>query len=150
VGERGFHTAEAAGSSPAPPTIVRGLFRVPEIRSISAITFATPDMARAVRFYEALGFSIAYGGETSAFTSFRVGKGHLNLARADDQSPSSGRARVIFYVDDVDAMYAHVLAQGFTPEAPPRDASWGERYFHLTDPDGNALSFARPFRDAAR
>ena len=150
MGERGFHTAEAAGSSPAPPTIGPGVLRVPEIRSISAITFATPDMARAVRFYEALGFSIAYGGETSAFTSFRVGKGHLNLARADDQPPLPGRTRVIFYVDDVDAMYAHVLAQGFTPEAPPRDASWGERYFHLTDPDGHALSFARPFRDADR
>lgn len=118
---------------------------MPEIRSISAITFATPDMARAVRFYEALGFSLAYGGETAVFTSFRVGKGYLNLARTDPP-PSSGRTRVIFYVDDLDAMYAHVLAQGFTPEAPPRDASWGERYFHLTDPDGHALSFARPLR----
>ncbi len=119
---------------------------MPEIRSISAVTLATRDMAGAVRFYEALGFSIAYGGGTSVFTSFRVGKGHLNLARADDQPASTGRERVIFYVDDVDAMYAHVLAQGFTPEAPPRDASWGERYFHLTDLDGHTLSFARPLR----
>jgi catechol 2,3-dioxygenase-like lactoylglutathione lyase family enzyme len=121
---------------------------MPEIRSISAVTFATPDMARAVRFYEALGFSIAYGGETDAFTSFRVGEGSLNLAKTDDQPPSTGRVRVIFYVDDVDAMYAHVLAQGFTPEARPRDAKWGERYFHLTDPDGHALSFARPLGGA--
>ena len=121
---------------------------MPEIRSISAVTFATLDMARAVRFYAALGFSIAYGGETATFTSFRVGKGHVNLARVDDQPPSSDGTRVIFYVDDVDVMYAHVLAQGFTPESPPRDASWGERYFHLTDPDGHALSFARPLRGA--
>jgi catechol 2,3-dioxygenase-like lactoylglutathione lyase family enzyme len=121
---------------------------VPEIRSISAVTFATSDMARAVRFYEALGFPIAYGGETDAFTSFRVGTGSLNLARADDQLPSTSRVRVIFHVDDVDAMYAHVLARGFTPETPPRDAAWGERYFHLTDPDGHALSFARPLRGA--
>ena len=119
---------------------------MPEIRSISAVTFVTPDMARAVRFYESLGFPIAYGGETDAFTSFRIGKGYLNLARANDQPPSTGGVRVIFYVDDVDAMYAHVLLQGFTPEAPPRDAAWGERYFHLTDPDGHALSFARPLR----
>ena len=118
---------------------------MPEIRSISAVTFATPDMARAVRFYAALGFSMAYGGETGAFTSFRVGTGHLNLARAVDQPPSSGGTRVIFYVDD---MYAQALAQGFAPEAPPRDAAWGERYFHLTDPDGHALSFARPIRGA--
>ena len=121
---------------------------MPEIRSISAVTFATPDMARAVRFYAALGFSMAYGGETGAFTSFRVGTGHLNLARAVDQPPSSGGTRVIFYVDDVDAMYAHVLLQGLTPETSPRDAAWGERYFHMTDPDGHALSFARPLRGA--
>jgi catechol 2,3-dioxygenase-like lactoylglutathione lyase family enzyme len=121
---------------------------VPEIRSISAVTLATRDMVRAVRFYKALGFSIAYGGETATFTSFRVGKGHLNLARADDPARPSGSVRVIFYVDDVDAMHAHVRAQGFTPEAPARDASWGERYFHLTDPDGHALSFARPLRSA--
>jgi uncharacterized glyoxalase superfamily protein PhnB len=147
VGEHGRYTAEAAGSSPAPPTIAQGVPRVPEIRSISAVTLTTRDMVRAVRFYEALGFSIAYGGETTAFTSFQVGQGHLNLARANDQGRSSSSVRVIFYVDDVDAMYAHVRAQGFTPEAPARDASWGERYFHLTDPDGHTLSFARPLRN---
>jgi catechol 2,3-dioxygenase-like lactoylglutathione lyase family enzyme len=122
--------------------------RMPEIRSISAVTLATPDMARAVRFYQALGFSMAFGGETSAFTSFRVGAGHLNLAMADEPPPSMDGVRVIFHVDDVDAMYAHVVAQGFEPESFPRDAVWGERYFHLTDPDGHALSFARPLRDA--
>jgi len=120
----------------------------PEIRSISAVTLATQDMARAVRFYEALGFSMAYGGATDPFTSFGVGAGSVNLARTGDPSLSGGSVRVIFHVDDVDVMYAHVLAQGFTPEAPPQDAPWGERYFHLTDPDGHALSFARPLREA--
>jgi catechol 2,3-dioxygenase-like lactoylglutathione lyase family enzyme len=120
---------------------------MPEIQSISAVTFTTSDMARAVRFYTALGFPISYGGETAAFTSFRVGPGSLNLAQAADRAPAPGGARIILYVDDVDAMYAHVVARGFTPEAAPRDATWGERYFHLSDPDGHALSFARPLRD---
>ena len=106
-------------------------------------------MPHAVRFYAALGFSMAYGGETATFTSFRVGKGHLNLARTDDQSSPSRDVRIIFYVDDVDAMHAHVLAQGFIPEAPARDAPWGERYFHLSDPDGHALSFAQLLRGGA-
>src|ERR1700737_4496053 len=26
----------------------------------------------------------------------------------------------------------------------PHDAEWGERFFHLIDPDGHELSFARP------
>jgi hypothetical protein len=28
----------------------------------------------------------------------------------------------------------------------PRDASWGERYFHMLDEDGHELSFARQLR----
>ena len=28
----------------------------------------------------------------------------------------------------------------------PRDGSWRERYFHMYDPDGHELSFARPLR----
>ena len=118
----------------------------PSIQSINAVTLATRDMGRAVRFYDALGFSMAYGGEASAFTSYRIGAGYLNLMRAEDQP--RGWVRVIFYVDDVDAMYAHVLGRGFTPEMAPSDASWGERYFHLIDPDGHSLSFARPLRAA--
>jgi catechol 2,3-dioxygenase-like lactoylglutathione lyase family enzyme len=45
------------------------------IESISAITLATHDMARAVRFYTLLGFELAYGGPDANFTSFRAGSG---------------------------------------------------------------------------
>ena len=116
----------------------------PRVLSISAVTLATQDMARAVQFYRALGFVQAYGGETAAFTSFRVGQGHVNLIRAAPGSSWGAWGRVIFYVDDVDAMYAHARAQGFTPQAVPENAPWGERFFHLMDPDGHELSFAQP------
>jgi len=26
----------------------------------------------------------------------------------------------------------------------PKDAPWGERFFHVTDPDGHEISFAEP------
>lgn len=51
--------------------------------------------------------------------------------------------RVILYVSDVDALYDHALRLGLSPQAPPRDGVWADRYFHLTDPDGHELSFAR-------
>ena len=51
--------------------------------------------------------------------------------------------RLIFYVTDVDALWNHLRDRGFDPEIP-RDASWGERYFHMPDPDGHEMSFARP------
>jgi len=114
------------------------------IEAISAVTLATADMARAVRFYRSLGFRLRYGGEGAAFSSFHAGEGFLNLI-ADPPSPAGGWwGRVIFHVADVDGLYRTALALGLTPEAPPRDAPWGERYFHLRDPDGHALSFARP------
>lgn len=113
------------------------------IRSINAITLGTADMARAVRFYRAVGFTLHYGGEEADFTSFRIAEQHVNLT-VDGGPAAGGLVRIIFYVDDVDAMHRHVLAQGLVPEGSPRNAPWGERYFHVTDPDGHSLSFARP------
>ena len=113
-----------------------------EIECISAVTVFTSDMARAVAFYDALGFARVYGGAHARFTSFRAGTGFLNLAAGEP--PTSLWGRAIFYVSDVDAMYRRTLAAGLSPEMPPADAAWGERYFHLRDPDGNELSFARP------
>jgi catechol 2,3-dioxygenase-like lactoylglutathione lyase family enzyme len=112
--------------------------------ALSAVTLATRDMARAVRFYRALGFALNYGGETAAFTSFVAGEAYLNLTAEAPDRRWTWWGRVILHVDDVDAFYAHVRTLGIEPQAPPRDAEWGERYFHLTDPDGHELSFARP------
>ncbi len=116
----------------------------PEVESISAITLATHNMARAVRFYRALGFRERYGGEDSSFTSFRAGPGYLNIVLADPGTSWSWWGRAIFYVSDVDGQYQRALDAGLTPDFDPRDARWGERYFHITDPDGHEISFARP------
>lgn len=116
----------------------------PKIESISAITLATGDMPSAVKFYAALGFAMRYGGETSGFTSFHAGGSYLNLAASAKIQAHDHWGRVIIYVSDVDAMYAHAIANGLTPEFSPRDAPWGERYFHITGPDGHELSFAKP------
>ena len=100
-------------------------------------------MKRAVGFYRSLGFVIRYGGEDAGFTSFAVGDGALNLqARAGVDVKPWGR--VILYVSDVDAIYQRAVGLGLTPSTPPRDAPWGERFFHLSDPDGHELSFAKP------
>jgi catechol 2,3-dioxygenase-like lactoylglutathione lyase family enzyme len=114
------------------------------IQSISALTLATHDMARSVRFYRTLGFVIRYGGETASFTSFAAGSSYLNIVAASPDARWSWWGRTIFHVADVDALYAQALQAGLEPSFPPSDASWGERYFHLIDPDGHELSFARP------
>lgn len=112
------------------------------LQCISAVTLETADMVRAVQFYRSLGFPIRYGGDHSTFTSFWVGPNYLNLIRGAPKGERLGR--VIFYVRDVDAMYRRALEAGCQPSSEPADAPWQERYFHLCDPDGHTLSFARP------
>jgi catechol 2,3-dioxygenase-like lactoylglutathione lyase family enzyme len=114
------------------------------IDGISAVTFATHDMRRAVRFYRMLGFQLIHGGEDAAFTSFRAGAHFLDLIAQPSERRWSWWGRIIFYDSEVDALYARVVAAGYRPDSPPRDAEWGERFFHLTDPDGHELSFAWP------
>ena len=117
----------------------------PQIESLSAITLATADMRQAVHFYQALGFPLKFGGAQSAFASFAFGGTYLNLI-ADSRAPVNWWGRVIVYVSDVDAIYRKALAAGFQPSLEPSDAPWGERYFHITDPDGHEMSFAKPLR----
>jgi catechol 2,3-dioxygenase-like lactoylglutathione lyase family enzyme len=114
------------------------------IEGISAVTLATHEMGKAVRFYRALGFEVLHGGEVSSFTSLRAGVSYLNLIAQPVERHWSWWGRVIFYVADVDALHKRALAAGYQPTTSPRDAEWGERFFHMVDPDGHELSFARP------
>lgn len=117
--------------------------RTGPVECINAVTLVTADMARAVSFYEAIGFRTIVGGAGAAFTTFRVGPTFLNLQLGTGAPRHEVWGRIVFWVDDVDAMYTRVRAAGREPEMAPSDASWGERYFHVRDPDGHELSFAR-------
>lgn len=120
--------------------------RAATIDSISAVTLATHDMARAVRFYLALGFPLRYGGEAASFTSLSAGNACLNITTEGSERDWSWWGRIIFYVSDVDEFHRHAVGAGLSPDFTPRNASWGERYFHIDDPDGHELSFATPLR----
>ncbi len=106
------------------------------------MTLATRNMQASIAFYTALGFEIAHGGPEARLTSFHAGDSFLNIIARPGVFRWWGRA--IFHVNDVDAVHARALAAGLQPEFAPRDADWGERYFHLIDPDGHELSFAKP------
>jgi catechol 2,3-dioxygenase-like lactoylglutathione lyase family enzyme len=116
------------------------------ITALSAITLATHDMAAAVRFYRLVGFEMLYGGESAGFTSFRAGSSFLNLIAQPADKEWSWWGRAIFYESDVDGLYQRLVAAGIQPAVPPRDAAWGERFFHVTDPDGHEISFAWPLK----
>lgn len=116
----------------------------PQLNGISAIALSTHDMTASVRFYKALGFELTFGGEDAAFSTLRCGVSYLNLVSRPEDTVREWWGRIIFHVSNVDAMFDCAMRHGFTVEAAPRDAEWGERYFHMTDPAGHELSFAKP------
>ena len=116
------------------------------IEKISAVTFRVVNMTKSVRFYkDVLGMELLYGGEDTGFSSLRARNAQSAILNLEWGEAATHWGRLIFYVTDVDALWNHLKDRGFDPEIP-RDAAWGERYFHMPDPDGHELSFARPLQ----
>jgi catechol 2,3-dioxygenase-like lactoylglutathione lyase family enzyme len=101
-------------------------------------------MKASILFYrDILGMELLYGGEQASFSSLRAKDNQSAILNLEQGDTVTHWGRLIFHVADVDALWAFFRGKGFQPERP-RDASRGERYFHMPDPDGHELSFARP------
>ena len=125
-----------------------------KVTKISAVTLLVSDMKKSVDFYSKIpNFKIVYGGTDSQFTSFLIEdttKSYLNLKLNETHLPDFGR--IIFYVDNVDDLFTYMendeTISGLGKlESKPQDATWGERFFHVLDPDGYKMSFATPIGD---
>ena len=128
------------------------------LQSINALTLCCADMAKSCAFYSTIGLTPTFGGPDAQFTTFSANAPvteennamHINLVlapayRAAPSQPGApgGWGRAVIFVDRLDELHASLTAAGI--RAPqPRDAPWGERYFHVSDPDGHELSFATP------
>lgn len=116
------------------------------VERISAVTIRVTDMKRSVQFYRRVfGMKLVYGGEGSPFSTLRsrgTNASTLNLELGSTET-GWGWGRLIFQVADADAFWAYLKKNGIEGEKP-RDATWGERYFHIQDPDGHELSIAQP------
>jgi len=119
---------------------------------ISAVTLFVSDMKKSCEFYSKIpGFRLVCGGDTNDFSTFEIGntkRTYLNLELKTD-TKKSDFGRVIFYTDDVDELYSYLTNDSdFSKltafENKPTNADWGERFFHIRDPDNYQLSFAMP------
>jgi catechol 2,3-dioxygenase-like lactoylglutathione lyase family enzyme len=57
--------------------------------------------------------------------------------------------RIIFHCEDVDKLYSYMqhdecISKSIVFENKPTNAAWGERFFHIREPNGYQLSFAQP------
>jgi lactoylglutathione lyase len=51
-----------------------------------------------------------------------------------------------FKVDEVDAVYADLIAGGAHPAVAPTDRPWGQRTAYVRDPDGHLVELAEDRR----
>ncbi len=130
---------------------------------ISAITLKVKDMERSCQFYSKIpGFRVVYGGgHHDTFSTFELGEGeeegesetYLNLELAEIMRADrrSDFGRIIFHTKNVDDLYQYMKKDEYFSkhaifETEPADAPWGERFFHIRDPNGYQLSFAQPLK----
>ena len=74
---------------------------------------------------------------------------YLNL-ELNTENKNRDFGRIIFFTDDVDKLYSYLIddsdfAELATFENKPTTASWGERFFHLRDPDHYQLYIANQY-----
>ncbi len=126
-----------------------------KVQKISAITLKIQNMEKECKFYSNVpGLTLIRGGPDFTFTSFEINddfnnsKTYLNLELKNEDTYNKNYGRIIIYSDNVDKLYNYFkndknVANLITIKTEPQDGEWGERYFHILDPEEFELSFAQ-------
>ncbi len=113
------------------------------------------EMQSALRFYRLLGLDIPAGAEKEDHVEviangYRLAWDTEALIKSfspDWVEPVGQRVSLAFRCESpqaVDALYAQLVAAGYTGRKAPWDAFWGQRYATIVDPDGNAVDLFAP------
>ncbi|HOU16236.1 MAG TPA: VOC family protein [Anaerolineae bacterium] len=106
------------------------------------------DIAASRRFYEGLlgqqvaidmGINLSF---TGGFALWQVDHAHQMIfgTPVDDTGPLGRKNfEFCFETDDLDAAFARVTAANAPCIQPPHEQPWGQRVFHVYDPDGHIV-----------
>lgn len=129
------------------------------------VSVVAKDADASIAFYKLIGADLqdhsGGGGEIVHMTIRGDEPGTLDidnqaLAEVYNASARTGRSSNViigFTVgsrDEVDQVYASVVAAGHEGRQPPWDAFWGARYAVVADPDGNDVGIMSPSDDTMR
>lgn len=109
------------------------------------------DFALSKRFYQDLGFDLAWSSEDLA--CLRQGNASFLLQNIY-VSEHAGNFMMHLLVEDVEAWWRHVQAQGLAAKygvrvEPPADRPWGLRDFVIVDPTGVLWRIGQDSNEAA-
>ena len=104
------------------------------------------DVAASLEWFRRLGWQEGWTyGDPPGFAAVCSGPCEVFLCldgqggRGADQG-----AWMSMWVDDVDAIHAHCLANGIEVTWPPTDEPWGVREMHVRHPDGHVFRISTP------
>lgn len=120
-------------------------------------------MPRALAFYRKLGLEFPDGAENEDHVEAELPGGVRYMLDLESviktfdpewSRPSGGDATAgAFRCDspeEVDRVYAELLAAGGSAHKEPWDAFWGQRYAQLKDPDGTVIDLFAALPDQAQ
>lgn len=121
--------------------------------TISAMSLFVDDVQQAKGFYQdVFGVPVVYEDEVSAALKFdnliinllkdSEASGLVDPAPVADREAGS-RFQVSIWVEDVDAVCAHLQERGVTLLVGPVDRPWGMRVVTFTDPAGHSWEVAQ-------
>jgi uncharacterized glyoxalase superfamily protein PhnB len=124
---------------------------------LDLVGIVVEDMRASLDFYRLLGLQFQDGAEDEGHVEVTLEGGvrlawdSADLIRSIDpdwQPPTGGPAIGLAFLcgspEEVDAVYAEIVAAGYPSHKEPWDAFWGQRYAQVRDPDRNVIDlFAR-------
>lgn len=133
---------------------------MPCVPLLHQVNLVVRDMDATVSFYRRLGWSIETPTTEHAAAELpngtRVEFDSIAFVRTWDSGydGTTGGSTVLGLStetrEEVDELYADLIANGGRARQPPYDAFWGSRYAIVEDPDGNPLGLMSPSDEAKR
>ena len=128
---------------------------------LDAFGIVVSDMGRAVAFYRRLGLEFPEGAENEGHVEAELGGGVRYMIDTEEvmrmfdeewRRPSDGHlvggAFRCESPEEVDSVYADLLANGGSAYKEPWDAFWGQRYAQVRDPDGIVIDLYASLPDS--
>lgn len=127
------------------------------LKHLAYVVLFVEDLERALAFYtEKIGLAVRHRDKGYAeiavdgpkFALLERWRLPALVGEAESKLPQRGahEGEVAFLVQDVNAVYAQLVARGVDFVALPEDRRWGQRTAYFRDPDGHLIEIATNLR----
>lgn len=105
---------------------------------LNQVTIYSPDVDRAIKFYEKLGLRIIVDSRPR-YVRFECPDGNSTLSLHEAEEGLAGGIVLYFECEDLDGTVEELTASGIVFDELPTDREWLWREAALKDPDGNRI-----------